>query len=195
MFDFFSGLYSLLIRLSTTIYRVNLRIRKFQLLQSITTVITNKILIYLTGLIEVMPIRKELNFLKIENCCLQTYSPSYLRKRRSLTVPLLSQINEETEINSNHNNNKEVIKTRRNNDKIKILSHKNDALIEKVNHEKFPEHLFILPNSEMQPKQEEIKILLNGKSKVQRQNTRGFKLERIPSGELLDTDRTRSYSV
>lgn len=142
-----------------------------------------------------MPIRKQLDILKNENCCLQRYSLSYLRKRRSLTVPLLSQINEEIEINSNHNNNKEVIKTYRNNDKFKFLSHKNDALIEKVNHEKFPEHLFILPNSEIQTKQEEIKILLNGKSKVKRQNTRGCKLERIPSGELLDTDRTRSYSV
>ena len=105
----------------------------------------------------------------------KTYSPSSIRRQRALTVPLLSQINEEcdsTEINCSKNI------TPKSPGKCKYNAFKQKSIIQKANLEYFPKDL------------ELVKDNLDNRHN----SFLHIKLERISSGETLQTMRNRSLT-
>lgn len=107
----------------------------------------------------------------------KTYSPSIIRKKRALTVPMLSQINEECDGMGVSANCSENISSKVNrNLQLNRLKQKN--VIQKANLEYFPKDL------------EVVKKNLDNRD----HSLFHIKLERISSGETLQTRQNRSLT-
>ena len=107
----------------------------------------------------------------------KTYSPSIIRKKRALTVPMLSQINEECDgMEGSTNCSKNINSKVNRNLQLNRLKQKN--VIQKANLEYFPKDL------------EVVKKNLDNRD----HSLFHIKLERISSGETLQTRQNRSLT-
>lgn len=107
----------------------------------------------------------------------KTYSPSSIRRQRALTVPLLSQINEECDSTEDRTNYSRNIRPN-SPGKCKPNALKQKGIIQKANLEYFPKDL------------EVVKDNLDNRHN----SFLHIKLERISSGETLQTMRNRSLT-
>lgn len=115
---------------------------------------------------------------QLQNCNMEkSYSPSIIRKKRALTVPMLSQINEECDGTEGSTKCSENISSKVNrNLQLNRLKQKN--VIQKANLEYFPKGL------------EVVKRNLDTRD----HSLFHIKLERISSGETLQTRQNRSFT-